>query len=97
MYTAIRTYTTSDSAELARRVQEEFLPLVRDIPGFVGYYVVDGGDGRVASITVTQDQAGVDESAKRAASWVQERLAELITSGPDVVAGDTVVSEQAEG
>jgi hypothetical protein len=95
MYTAIRTYTMSDTAEMAKRVQEEFLPLVRDVPGFVGYYVVDAGDGRVASITVAEDQAGIEESSKRAASWVRERLAELVTSGPDVLAGDTVVSETA--
>lgn len=94
MYTAVRTYTTSDAAELARRVQAEFIPMVRDLPGFVGYYVVDGGDGRMASITVCEDEAGVKESNRRAAAWVQERLAELITDGPNVIAGDTVVSEQ---
>jgi hypothetical protein len=95
MYTAVRTYTTSDSAELAKRVQEEFLPIVREVPGFVGYYVVDAGDGRVASITVAEDEAGVEESTRRASSWVKDRLAELITGGPDVLAGDTVVSETA--
>ena len=94
MYTAVRTYTTSDAAELARRVREEFLPIVRDVPGFVGYYVVDGGNGKIASVTVCQDAAGVEESNRRAASWVKERLAELVTGGPDVIAGDTVVSEE---
>jgi hypothetical protein len=95
MYTAIRTYTTSDSAELAKRVQEEFVPMMRDVPGFVGYYVVDAGDGRIASITVCDDQAGVEESTRRASDWVQKRLASLITAGPDVLMGNTTVSETA--
>ncbi len=96
MYTAIRIYTTSDATELAKRVQEEFLPMMRDLPGFAGYYVVDAGDGRIASITVCDDQAAVEESTRRAADWVQERLAGLITSGPpEVLMGDTVVSETA--
>ena len=95
MYTAVRTYTTSDPAELARRVQEEFVPMMRDLPGFIGYYVVDGGDGKMASVTVCQDAAAVEESNRRAAAWVQERLAELITGTPNVIAGDTVVSEEA--
>src|SRR4051812_24970042 len=95
MYTVIRTYTTSDSAEVAKRVREEFLPLVRDVPGFIGYYAVDGGDGRFASITVAEDQAGVEESSKRASSWVKDRLAELVTSGPDVLEGAPVVPEPA--
>lgn len=95
MYTAVRTYTTSDAGELVRRVREEFLPIVRDVPGFMGYYIVDGGDGKIASVTVCRDQEGVEESNRRAASWVQERLAELVTDGPNVIAGDTVVSEEA--
>ena len=95
MYTVIRTYTTSDSAELTRRVQDEFVPIIRDIPGFVGYYVVDAGDGKIASITVGQDRAAVEQSTARAADWVKERLASLITSGPDVLMGDTTVSETA--
>ena len=96
MYTAVRTYTTTDAAELARRVQEEFVPMMRDLPGFIGYYIVDGGDGQMASITVCENESGVEESNRRAASWVQERLAELITDGPHVIAGDTVVSQQAD-
>jgi heme-degrading monooxygenase HmoA len=95
MYTAIRMYTTSDAAELARRVQAEFVPMVRDLPGFMGYYVVDAGDGHIASITVCDDREAVAESTDRAAAWVQERLGSLITSGPEVLIGDTVVSETA--
>jgi hypothetical protein len=96
MYTAIRIYTTSDAAELAKRVQEEFVPMMRELPGFVGYYVVDAGDGRIASITVCNDRAAVEESTRRAADWVRERLGGLITSGtPEVLMGDTTVSETA--
>jgi hypothetical protein len=95
MYTAIRTYTTSDAREVKRRVQEEFVPMVKDIPGFIGYYLVDAGDGKIASITVCDEREDVDESTKRASSWVTDRLSSLITSGPDVLVGDTVVSETA--
>jgi hypothetical protein len=95
MYTAIRMYTTSDGAEVAKRVRDEFLPMMRDLPGFAGYYIVDAGDGRIASITVCEDQAAAEESTRRASGWVQERLASLITSGPEVLMGNTTVSETA--
>lgn len=95
MYTAIRTYTTSDAREVARLVREEFVPTVKDVPGFIGYYLVDAGDGKIASITVCDEREDVDESTKRAADWVRQRLSSLITSGPDVLMGDTVVSETA--
>ena len=74
MYTAIRTYTASDPEEIARRVREEFLPMIRGIRGFMGYYGVDGGDGRLASIKVCEDREGVEESTRIAADWVRERL-----------------------
>ncbi len=92
MYAAIRRYRTPDIQELARRVQEEFVDMIGDVPGFVGYYVVDGGDGNVASITVCEDRAGVDESTRRAAAWVNDRVSDLIEGGPDVMAGEVVAS-----
>jgi hypothetical protein len=95
MYTAIRTYTTSDPREVRRLVQQEFVPIVKDLPGFIGYYLVDAGDGKIASITVCDEREDVEESTKRAADWVRDRLSSLITSGPEVMIGDTVVSETA--
>jgi hypothetical protein len=71
--------------------------MVRDVPGFIGYYVVDGGDGNFATITVCEDREGVEESTQRAAEFVRDRVAPLITSGPDVLIGDTIVSETAAG
>ena len=42
MHTVIRRYEgAGDSAEVARRAVEEFGPMLRDRPGFQGYYVVD--------------------------------------------------------
>ena len=95
MYTAIRTYTTSDAGEVTRRVQQEFVPIVKDLPGFIGYYLVDAGEGKIASITVCEEREDVEESTKRAAEWVRDRLSSLITSGPEVLMGDNVVSETA--
>jgi hypothetical protein len=95
MYTVIRTYTTSDPREVTRLVQREFVPIVKDLPGFIGYYLVDAGDGKIATITVCDEREDVEESTKRAAEWVRNRLSALITSGPEVIMGDTVVSETA--
>jgi hypothetical protein len=94
MYAAIRTYKSSDAGEVSRRASRGFVPIVRGTPGFVAYYIVDGGDGTVASINVFEDQAGADESTRRAAEWVADNLAELIDSGPEVVAGEVTVEER---
>ncbi len=43
MYTVIRQYTMPDPSavdEIARRSAEEFAPLIRQAPGFLGWYLV---------------------------------------------------------
>jgi hypothetical protein len=97
MYAAIRKYRVTDAAEIARRVKDEFVPTVQDVPGFIAYYVVDPGDGRLASVTVCEDKTGVDESTTRAADWVKERLASLIESGPEITAGEVTVEHSRVG
>ena len=45
MFTSIRKYKVKRGSmeEYARRVQEGFVPLTRQMPGFRGYYLLDGG------------------------------------------------------
>jgi hypothetical protein len=91
MYAAIRTYQTSDAREVARRANRGFVPIVSGTPGFVAYYIVDGGEGTVASVSIFEDRAGADESTRRAAEWVADNLAELAVCGPEVLAGEVTV------
>ncbi len=54
MYTAIRRYQVDPGSvdEITRRVQNGFVPLIRQVPGFVDYYLVDAGNGAVVSLSV---------------------------------------------
>ena len=93
MYAVVRQYGGAiDPAETARRVQEGFIPLVREVPGFVAYYAVDAGGGVIVSVSVFQDQAGSEESTKRAADYIRENLASLLPNPPQVTAGEIVAS-----
>jgi len=59
MHTVIRRYQgVQNPAEVARRAVEEFAPTLRDQPGFQGYWVVDAGDGILATISVYDLDAG---------------------------------------
>jgi hypothetical protein len=93
MYAVVRRYDgVNDPAEAVRRVQEGFIPLLREVPGFVAYYALDAGGGVIVSTSVFQDQAGSEESTKRAADYVRENLAALIPNPPQVTAGEVVAS-----
>jgi quinol monooxygenase YgiN len=93
VYAAVRRYEgVTDPAEAGRRVKEGFVPIMRQVPGFVAYYWVDVGDGVMVSTSVFEDQAGADESIKRATDFVRENLESLMPNPPQVVAGEVVAS-----
>ncbi|MBJ6638736.1 hypothetical protein [Streptomyces sp. DHE7-1] len=93
MYAVVRRYEgVTDPAEAGRRVDEGFIPLLRQVPGFVAYYWVDAGGGVMLSTSVYEDRAGADESVKRAADFVRDNLAALLPNAPLVTAGEVVAA-----
>ncbi len=91
MYTVIRRYEgVTDTAEVARRATEGFGPLLSGRPGFNGYWVVDTGNGVLATITVFESREEAEATTQDAAEWVRENnLGELAPNPPQVTAGET--------
>jgi hypothetical protein len=53
MYVAVRRYEgVSDSQKVAQLVEQVYVPIISEMPGFVAYYWVDAGDGVIASTSV---------------------------------------------
>ncbi|WP_030971622.1 MULTISPECIES: hypothetical protein [unclassified Streptomyces] len=91
MYAVVRRYEgVTDPAEAGRQVNEGFLPLLRQVQGFVAYYWVDAGGGVMVSMSVFQDPTGAEESTDRAGDFVRDRLAALLPNPPQVTAGEVV-------
>ena len=92
MYATVRRYEgVTNPREACRRVDEGFVPLVSQLPGFIAYYWVDAGGGVMISTSVFQDQASAQESNKKAADWVrQNNLASLYPNPPQITAGEVV-------
>ena len=91
MYGTVRRYEgITDTAEAGRRVAEQFVPLLKEIPGFVAYHWVDAGNGIMASMTVYEDRASAEASDEKAAAWVRENAQDLYTNPPEVTHGEVV-------
>jgi hypothetical protein len=91
MYVTIRRYESN--AELADRLaarSEEIRTLISRVAGFRAYYLVRAADS-TASVTVCDDQAGVDESTRIAAGWLRENMPDAVSAAPQVTAGEAVV------
>ena len=94
MYATVRRFAgVTDAKEAGRRVQEGFVPLLSQIPGFVAYYFIDAGGGVMVSTSVYEDQAGEEESNRRAADYVREHLAALLPNPPQITAGEVVATK----
>jgi hypothetical protein len=49
MYVVVRRYEgVTDPQKVAQLVEEGFIPIISEMPGFVAYYYVDAGDGVIA-------------------------------------------------
>lgn len=91
MHTVVRRYNgVQNAGEVARRAIEEFAPQLRDQPGFQGYWVIDAGDGVVATISIFESQEAAEESNAASATWVQENMPQLVPNPPQVIAGNTI-------
>jgi hypothetical protein len=88
-YLAARQYQLAPGhtmEELAAVVESGFLPIIRQVPGFLEYFLVETDEG-VLSISTFTDQAGAEESTRRAADWVSQNLAGFFTGPPTVTIG----------
>jgi len=91
MYATVRRYEgVTDPSETGRQVNEGFVPLISQIPGFVAYYWVDAGGGVMISTSVFQDQSGAEESNRRAVEYVMQNLVLLLPKPPQITAGEVV-------
>jgi hypothetical protein len=91
MFAAIRRYNTDPDSieEVAQKVNEGFVPLISDIPGFVVYIALNAGQGEYGTVSVFEDQASAEESNRVAEQWVNENLSGLLPD-PEFAAGEVV-------
>ena len=91
MHAVIRKYTAGP--EVATEMRSKAAQLeqtMRQTPGFVAYYFVTTDDG-IATITITDDETGTQESMGRAANWVRDNLTSNLGK-PEVIRGETLIS-----
>ena len=91
MYVAVRRYEgVSDAQKVAQLVDEGFIPIISEMPGFVAYYFVDAGDGVMVSSSVFEHKTAEEQSTFRAGEFVAEHLAPFIPNPPQITAGEVV-------
>src|ERR687898_3485515 len=94
IYVAVRRYEgITDSQKVGQLVEEDYVPIISEMPGFVAYYCVEAGDGVMVSISVFEHKDAEEQSTYRAGEFVQEHLAAFYPNPPQVTAGEVEASK----
>jgi hypothetical protein len=93
MHAVIRRWNAAASLidEMERRA-DEVERVISGSLGFVSYCAVRSGDTLV-SLTVCQDEAGTEDSTRRAAGWVRETFPDAAIKQvvPEIIAGEPFI------
>jgi hypothetical protein len=94
MQVVIREYSGKGAKELfdvLEKNKADVESVIRTVNGLVSYTLGRSGDGGF-SVTVCQDQAGIDESIQKARDWIAENAAHTGASAPRVSSA-TVITQ----
>jgi heme-degrading monooxygenase HmoA len=95
MFTTIRKYTVrrGSAKDLARRVQEGLVPLMRQMQGFRGYYLLDAGPDVLINIIMFESADEAFASNETAANWVRNNVFEFTKGMSEVMIGNVLIAE----
>jgi len=99
MFVTIRRYSPKNgsinraSLDLLRRqLRDEFLPSLREVPGFAGYYVVNVGDRELVTLSLCESKEGSVESSRCSAEYTVRNPLVYELGRPEVVEGEVLTS-----
>jgi hypothetical protein len=94
MHATIRRYEGIDMTrmnEIVGKVNETFIPQVRELPGFAGYFLIEADNGVVSSISLFETSEQADESTKLVKNWISdENFSRAIPNAPKITSGKVV-------
>src|SRR5262245_62597155 len=98
MHGVLRHYTVDakNVDEIIRRVAGDGIKIIKVIPGFVSYGIMDAGHGGFVTYSAYESKASAEESTKKAAAWVKENIASMVPKPPFVVEGEVPLREIKE-
>jgi hypothetical protein len=94
MFATIRRYDGVEqnrTTELTSKVSETLVPKLNKLPGFVGYYLIEDGNGVFSSLSLFETREQAMESTKFVATWIrEEKLDTILPNEPKITSGQVV-------
>ncbi len=100
MNATIRRYEAVDqtrASEIVKKAEDNLLPLLSELPGFNGYYLIKAADGVFSSVSFFDTAAHAEGSTTVASDWVREqKLETALPNPPKITNGEVVVYKTRE-
>ena len=94
MHATIRRYEGVDPArfsEIAGKVNGTLVPKLRELPGFAGYFLIEGSSGVLSSLGLFETSEQADKSTTLVSKWItDEKLDKVIPNAPKITSGKVV-------
>jgi|SRR5581483_6999401 len=94
MHATIRRYEGIDVTrinEVAGKVNETLVPQLRELPGFSGYFLIEGSGGVLSSLGLFETSEQADRSTMLVSKWItDEKLDSAIPNPPKITSGKVV-------
>jgi hypothetical protein len=94
MHATIRRYEGVDVTrinEVVGKVNETLVPMLCELPGFTGYYLIEGGNGVLSSLGLFETSEQADKSTMLVSKWITDQnFDKVIPNAPKITSGKVV-------
>ena len=94
MHATISRYEGVDTTrmnELVSKVNQTFVPQVRELPGFAGYFLIEADNGVVSSLSLFEMPEQADQSTRLVKNWISdENFDKAVPNAPKITSGKVV-------
>ncbi|HMH81935.1 MAG TPA: hypothetical protein VK531_03630 [Gemmatimonadales bacterium] len=98
MHGVIRRYRVrlGTVGQAAHYAEKGFLPIVRDIPGFVSCHLLDAGNDILTYVALFETEAGAAAAVGASRDWFRDEWSSFRPIPPEVVVGEVVAGATAD-
>jgi hypothetical protein len=98
MHATISRYDGVDTTrmnELVSKVNQTFVPQVRELPGFAGYFLIEADNGVLSSLSLFEMPEQADQSTKLVKNWISdENLGRTLPNAPKITSGKVIAQSK---
>jgi hypothetical protein len=78
-----------------KTVETQLVPVLKNLPGFKGYYAIKFEGGDLGSVSIFDKKENADSANEKATGWIKQNLVSELSSEPMVLRGDILFSHAA--